>query len=78
MVSFITELSKRHKIHPRLLVAALSIIIGIVYQLYTHFTPVHLQGGIAEFAGATMVFATFVYEWFLKSIFKEMEDGTGN
>lgn len=73
LVSFATELAKKLKVHPRVLVAGFSIVLGLIYQLWMVFVPAALQIHAAEFIGGAMMTATFVYEWFLKDIFKGME-----
>lgn len=72
LITSITQLIKKHTNieDPRIVVVGLSILAGMIYQLFVYFTPADLQASITEFALGALATATIAYDYFVKTLKK--------
>jgi len=72
VLSFITNLFKRYfpNASPQILVIILSVLLGIMYQLFLYFIPEEVRQNVINFMYGVLTSAVFVYEFIWKNLHK--------
>ena len=71
IVNYLTEVSKRFNVEPRIVAILLSLVLGFAWYAYQTFVPNVYQLNIANFILGSATGSTAIYEYISRNFLKK-------